>query len=65
MDITRRDIFQIGGKLLVLASAGATLEQITGAEEPPASYRMADHWGHDHRHRQVHRMRQLRARVLE
>jgi len=28
MDITRRDLFTIGGKLLVLASVGATLEQI-------------------------------------
>jgi Fe-S-cluster-containing dehydrogenase component len=44
MDITRRDIFQMGGKLLILAIAGATLEQITGAEEPPEAYRMADHW---------------------
>ena len=31
MDFSRRDLFKIGGKLLVLASAGATLEQITGA----------------------------------
>ena len=44
MEITRRDMFQTGGKLLVLASVGATLEQITGAEEPPEAYRMADHW---------------------
>jgi Fe-S-cluster-containing dehydrogenase component len=44
MDITRRDLFQIGGKLLVLASAGATLEQIVGAEAPSDAYRMADHW---------------------
>ena len=36
MDISRRDIFEVGGKLLVLASVGATLEQITGAEPPPA-----------------------------
>ena len=44
MDITRRDLFRIGGKLLVLASVGATLEQIIGAEPAPDAYRMADHW---------------------
>jgi tetrathionate reductase subunit B len=44
MEITRRDLFQIGRKLLVLASVGATLEQITGAEPAPDAYRMADHW---------------------
>src|SRR5690349_7215466 len=44
MDITRRDLFHIGGKLLVLASVGATLEQITGAEPAPDAYKMADHW---------------------
>ena len=36
MDISRRDLFKVGGKLLVLASVGATLEQITGAERRPA-----------------------------
>jgi tetrathionate reductase subunit B len=44
MEISRRDLFKIGGKLLVLASAGATLEQITGAEPAPEAYTMADHW---------------------
>jgi Fe-S-cluster-containing dehydrogenase component len=44
MEISRRDLFTIGGKLLVLASAGATFEQITGAEPAPEAYRMADHW---------------------
>ena len=44
MEISRRDLFTIGGKLLVLASAGATLEQITGAEPAPEAYKMADHW---------------------
>jgi Fe-S-cluster-containing dehydrogenase component len=44
MDITRRDLFTIGGKLLVLASVGATLEQITGAEPAPDAYKLADHW---------------------
>lgn len=44
MDLSRRDLFKIGGKLLVLASAGATLEQITGAEPAPDAYKMADHW---------------------
>ncbi len=44
MDPTRRDIFRLGGKLLLLASVGATLDQITGAEPAPDSYRMADHW---------------------
>ena len=29
MDISRRDLFQVGGKLLVVASVGATLDQIT------------------------------------
>jgi hypothetical protein len=44
MDISRRDLFKVGGKLLVLASVGATLEQITGAEPASDAYRMADHW---------------------
>jgi tetrathionate reductase subunit B len=44
MDITRRDLFTIGGKILVLASVGATLEQIVGAEPPSDAYKMADHW---------------------
>src|ERR1041385_1471246 len=44
MDLNRRDLIQIGGKLLVLASVGATLEQITGAEAPSDAYKMADHW---------------------
>jgi Fe-S-cluster-containing dehydrogenase component len=44
MEISRRDLFTIGGKLLILASAGATLEQITGAEPAPEAYKMADHW---------------------
>src|ERR1039457_1436563 len=44
MDISRRDIFTVGGKLLILASVGATLKQITGAEPPSDAYRMADHW---------------------
>ena len=30
MELSRRDIFKIGGKLLVLASAGATLERDHG-----------------------------------
>ena len=57
---------QLGGKLLVLASVGATLEQITGADA--AQRRLQDGRplvGHDHRHRQVHRLRQLRARLLQ
>ena len=44
MDITRRDLIDFGTKLLVLASVGATLEQITGAEPAPDAYKMADHW---------------------
>ncbi|MGA2269131.1 MAG: 4Fe-4S dicluster domain-containing protein [Bryobacteraceae bacterium] len=44
MEITRRDLFTIGGKFLVLASVGATLEQITGAEPATDAYKMADHW---------------------
>jgi Fe-S-cluster-containing dehydrogenase component len=44
MEITRRNLIEIGGKLLMIASVGATLEQITGAEEPPEAYKMADHW---------------------
>ena len=44
MELSRRDVFQMGGKLLVLASVGATLEQITGAAPPSDAYRMADHW---------------------
>src|ERR1035438_9653370 len=44
MDISRRDLFTVGGKLLMLASVGATLEQITGSEAAPDAYKMADHW---------------------
>ncbi len=44
MDMTRRDLIDFGSKLLVLASVGATLEQITGAEPAPDAYKMADHW---------------------
>ena len=44
MEISRRDLFTVGGKLLMIASVGATLEQITGAEPPADAYRMADHW---------------------
>jgi len=44
MDFTRRELIDFGSKLLVLASVGATLEQITGAETPPDAYKMADHW---------------------
>ncbi len=44
MNISRRDLLQTGGKLLVLASAGATLEQIIGAEPAPDAYKLADHW---------------------
>jgi len=44
MDISRRDVLAAGGKLLILASVGATLEQITGAAPPGDAYRMADHW---------------------
>ena len=44
MEISRRDLFTIGGKLLVLASAGATIEQITGAAPATEAYQMADHW---------------------
>ena len=44
MDLTRRDLFIVGGKILVLASVGATLEQITGAAAPSDAYRAADHW---------------------
>ena len=44
MEITRRDMLSVGGKLLMIASVGASFEQITGAEAPPDNYRMADHW---------------------
>ena len=44
MEFSRRDLFKIGGKILVLASAGATLEQIMGAAPQPEAYRRADHW---------------------
>jgi Fe-S-cluster-containing dehydrogenase component len=36
MEITRR--------VLILASIGATIEQITGSEPPSDAYRMAGHW---------------------
>jgi Fe-S-cluster-containing dehydrogenase component len=44
MEMTRRDLFAVGGKLLVLASVGATLEQITGAAPPSEALKAADHW---------------------
>jgi Fe-S-cluster-containing dehydrogenase component len=44
MEITRRDMLSVGGKLLMIASVGATFEQITGAAPPSDAYRMADHW---------------------
>ena len=34
MEITRRDMLSVGGKLLMIASVGASFEQITGAEPP-------------------------------
>ena len=44
MDMTRRDLFTIGGKMLVLASVGATLEELMGAAPPSDAYKAADHW---------------------
>jgi len=44
MDMNRRDLITIGGKLLMLASTGATLAQITGVEPAPDAYKMAEHW---------------------
>jgi Fe-S-cluster-containing dehydrogenase component len=44
MEISRRDLIGIGGKLLMIASVGATLEEITGAAPAGDAYRMADHW---------------------
>ena len=44
MELSRRDLFKIGGKILVLASTGASLEQILGAAPAPEAYRQADHW---------------------
>ncbi len=44
MQMTRRDLITIGSKLLVLGSVRATLEQITGAESAPETYKMAEHW---------------------
>ena len=44
MDLTRRDLFKIGGKMLVLVSVGATVEQITGAAPPSEAYKAAEHW---------------------
>ena len=44
MELSRRDLFAAGGKLLILASVGATLEQITGAAPPSDAYNLADHW---------------------
>ena len=66
MDMTRRDLITIGSKILVMASVGATLEQITGAGSAERGLQDGRPLvGHDHRHRSVHRLRQLRARVLE
>jgi Fe-S-cluster-containing dehydrogenase component len=44
MEMTRRDLITIGSKMLFIASVGATLEQITGAETAPDTYKMAEHW---------------------
>ena len=44
MELSRRDLFKIGGKILALASTGVTLEQIMGAAPQPEAYRRADHW---------------------
>jgi Fe-S-cluster-containing dehydrogenase component len=44
MDTSRRDFFIIGGKLLMLASVGATFEQVIGAEPPSDAYKAAEHW---------------------
>src|SRR5579883_542598 len=44
MDISRRDLIRIGGKLLLMASAGATLPMVMGEEPPSDAYRAADHW---------------------
>jgi tetrathionate reductase subunit B len=44
MDISRRDLFSVGGKLLMLASVGATLEELTGAAPPSDAYKAAEHW---------------------
>jgi Fe-S-cluster-containing dehydrogenase component len=44
MELSRRDLFAAGGKLLILASVGATLEQITGAAPPSETYNVAEHW---------------------
>src|SRR5947199_4358023 len=44
MEMTRRDLITIGSKILFIASVGATLEQITGAEPAPDAYKMAEHW---------------------
>src|ERR1035438_3972495 len=44
MELSRRDLFAAGGKLLILASVGATLEQITGAAPPSEAYNVAEHW---------------------
>ena len=44
MDISRRDLFTIGGKLLLMASAGATIEMILGKEPASDAYKAADHW---------------------
>jgi tetrathionate reductase subunit B len=44
MEFSRRDLFKIGGKILLLASSGATLQQIMGEAPAPEAYRRADHW---------------------
>jgi tetrathionate reductase subunit B len=44
MDMNRRELFAVGGKILMLASVGATLQQITGAEPATEKYLMAEHW---------------------
>src|ERR1035438_6518321 len=44
MEMNRRDLISIGGKLLFIASVGATLEQIKGESEAPEAYKKADHW---------------------
>ncbi len=44
MDMTRRELLEAGGKLLILASVGATLEQITGTAPASEAYKAAEHW---------------------
>ena len=66
MDASRRNFLVVGGRILVMTGlAAAALEHVLAdTPEKADSYTTADHWwAMIDRHREVHRLRELRARV--